>query len=87
MDTAIDQPKSWRNAICLAEFKALSFDCYRTLIDWESGMIAALKPLTDRARKKLSSNDNEILEAHATTRIDSRILSARSSISSATTGS
>lgn len=26
-------------------FEALSFDCYGTLIDWESGMIAALEPL------------------------------------------
>jgi 2-haloacid dehalogenase len=47
----------------LADFKVLTFDCYGTLIDWESGMFAALKPLTDRVRKKLSRN--EILEAHA----------------------
>ena len=47
----------------LTDFKALTFDCYGTLIDWESGMIAALKPLTDRAQSPLSRND--ILEAHA----------------------
>ncbi|MEZ0211919.1 MAG: haloacid dehalogenase, partial [Xanthobacteraceae bacterium] len=32
----------------LSDFKALTFDCYGTLIDWESGMVAGLKPLTDR---------------------------------------
>ncbi|TIR54720.1 MAG: haloacid dehalogenase, partial [Mesorhizobium sp.] len=30
----------------LTDFKALTFDCYGTLIDWESGMIEGLKPLT-----------------------------------------
>ncbi len=29
----------------LRDFKALSFDCYGTLIDWESGLFAALQPL------------------------------------------
>ena len=47
----------------LTDFKVLTFDCYGTLIDWESGMIAALKPLTDKVKKPLSRND--ILEAHA----------------------
>jgi 2-haloalkanoic acid dehalogenase type II len=47
----------------LADFKALTFDCYGTLIDWESGMIEALKPLTQRVGRALSRN--EILEAHA----------------------
>ncbi len=47
----------------LMDFKALTFDVYGTLIDWESGMIAGLKPLTDRISKPLSRDD--ILEAHA----------------------
>ena len=47
----------------LAGFKALTFDCYGTLIDWESGMIEALKPLTGKAPRKLTRD--EILEAHA----------------------
>jgi 2-haloacid dehalogenase len=47
----------------LTDFKALTFDCYGTLIDWESGMIEALKPLTSKAPRPLSRN--EILEAHA----------------------
>jgi 2-haloacid dehalogenase len=47
----------------LTDFKALTFDCYGTLIDWESGMVAALRPLTRRVSKPLTRN--EILEAHA----------------------
>lgn len=47
----------------LTQFKALTFDCYGTLIDWESGMIAALKPLTDAVGPELTRN--RVLEAHA----------------------
>ena len=46
----------------LTDFKALTFDCYGTLIDWESGMIAGLKPLTDRVGRGLPRD--QILEAH-----------------------
>ena len=47
----------------LTDFKALTFDVYGTLIDWESGMIAGLKPLTDKVHSALSHN--EILQSHA----------------------
>lgn len=47
----------------LSDFKALTFDVYGTLIDWESGMVNALKPLTDKVRNSLTRDD--ILEAHA----------------------
>ncbi len=47
----------------LRDFKALTFDVYGTLIDWESGMVAGLKPLTDRVSRRLTRD--EILEAHA----------------------
>lgn len=47
----------------LSDFKALTFDCYGTLIDWESGMVEALKPLTSRMKKSLPRD--HILEAHA----------------------
>jgi 2-haloacid dehalogenase len=47
----------------LTDFKALSFDCYGTLIDWESGMIKGLTPLTERLDGRLSRDD--ILSAHA----------------------
>jgi 2-haloalkanoic acid dehalogenase type II len=38
----------------LPEFKVLTFDCYGTLIDWESGIYAALQPLLARAAPGLS---------------------------------
>jgi 2-haloalkanoic acid dehalogenase type II len=47
----------------LTDFKALTFDVYGTLIDWESGMIAGLKPLTDQLASP--PERNAILEAHA----------------------
>jgi putative hydrolase of the HAD superfamily len=47
----------------LTDFKALTFDCYGTLIDWEAGMIEALRPLTDKLAKPPSRN--AVLEAHA----------------------
>jgi len=47
----------------LSDFKVLTFDCYGTLIDWETGLLEALKPLTDRVPRKLSGN--EILETFA----------------------
>jgi 2-haloacid dehalogenase len=33
----------------LADFRVLSFDCYGTLVDWESGILTALRPLVRRA--------------------------------------
>jgi 2-haloacid dehalogenase/putative hydrolase of the HAD superfamily len=47
----------------LSDFKVLTFDCYGTLIDWESGMAAALAPIAARAPAPLSRD--AILEAHA----------------------
>src|SRR6185436_14944519 len=41
----------------------LTFDCYGTLIDWESGMFEALQPLVSRALHPLSRD--EVLAAHA----------------------
>jgi 2-haloacid dehalogenase len=47
----------------LSEFKVLTFDCYGTLIDWETGMLAALRPLAAKAARPLT--DDAVLEAHA----------------------
>jgi len=47
----------------LSDYKALTFDTYGTLIDWESGILAALRPLTDRVAQKLTRD--QILQAHA----------------------
>lgn len=35
----------------LSQFSTLTFDCYGTLIDWESGLYKALQPLLERAGK------------------------------------
>jgi 2-haloacid dehalogenase len=47
----------------LSDFKVLTFDCYGTLIDWESGIVEALRPLTSKVNRALTRD--EILEAHA----------------------
>ena len=41
----------------LRDFGVLSFDCYGTLIDWETGLIAALAPLLDRLPTPPSRDD------------------------------
>ena len=33
----------------ISDFSALTFDCYGTLVDWESGMLAALAPWLERS--------------------------------------
>jgi 2-haloacid dehalogenase len=47
----------------LTDFRALSFDCYGTLIDWESGITAALAPLA--AKSPLRRSREEMLESFA----------------------
>jgi 2-haloacid dehalogenase len=37
----------------LTDFKVLTFDCYGTLIDWESGILAALRPLLEKSGDKI----------------------------------
>lgn len=36
------------NTASLTGFKALSFDCYGTLIEWEPGLLGALRPILDQ---------------------------------------
>ena len=45
----------------LSEFRSLSFDCYGTLIDWEAGIVAALRPWLDRNGANVAKDD--ILDA------------------------
>jgi 2-haloacid dehalogenase len=40
-----------------SRFKALSFDCYGTLIDWETGILAELTPWADRHGLRVSADD------------------------------
>ncbi|BDI18855.1 haloacid dehalogenase [Nostoc cf. commune SO-36] len=45
------------------QYKALTFDCYGTLIDWENGILGVLKPLLLAHNTNL--DDNQILELFA----------------------
>lgn len=47
----------------LSDFAVLSFDCYGTLIDWESGLLTALAAL--RNRSAVAMSDDQVLEAFA----------------------
>jgi len=47
----------------LTDFKVLTFDCYGTLIDWETGILNALQPLIDRSHHSLASD--QVLECYA----------------------
>jgi 2-haloacid dehalogenase len=47
----------------LTDFKVLTFDCYGTLIDWESGILAALRPLLGKLGGKV--DDEAALVAYA----------------------
>jgi 2-haloacid dehalogenase len=47
----------------LESFSALTFDCYGTLIDWEAGILAALRPWA--AARRVAADDEELLAAFA----------------------
>jgi len=47
----------------LARFKVLTFDCYGTLIDWESGIFSALRPMLARHHQRIS--DVGLLELYS----------------------
>jgi 2-haloacid dehalogenase len=52
-----------RLAVTLTDFGVLTFDCYGTLIDWESGIFTALQPLLSRAGVRMTRDAG--LEAFA----------------------
>jgi 2-haloacid dehalogenase len=47
----------------LTDFDTLTFDCYGTLIDWETGIMDGLRSLLDRVTKPLDRD--QVLAAHA----------------------
>ena len=49
-------------------FKCLSFDCYGTLIDWETGLLAMLRSIFSRHRAEVG--DQEILQSYAAAETD-----------------
>lgn len=52
-----------------SKYKFLSFDCYGTLIDWENGILSAVKPVLSNHNIKLQ--DKQILESYA--KIESKL--------------
>lgn len=46
-----------------ADFDALSFDCYGTLIDWEAGIASVLSPWA--AARRLTTTEEELLTRYA----------------------
>jgi 2-haloacid dehalogenase len=44
------------------QFACLTFDCYGTLIDWETGILGALRPLLEA--HEVSAGDEELLELY-----------------------
>lgn len=49
--------------IDFSRYECLTFDCYGTLVDWEAGMLAAIKPVL--AAHHRSESDEKILELYA----------------------
>ena len=47
----------------LRQFDVITFDCYGTLIDWETGLLNALRPMRSLAPQRAS--DHDVLEAYA----------------------
>jgi 2-haloacid dehalogenase len=51
------------STIDFTAFDALTFDCYGTLIDWETGILNGLRPVLDA--HGVERDDNALLEAYA----------------------
>ena len=47
----------------LTSYRALSFDCYGTLIDWEAGLLGVLRPWADEVA--LDTDDEALLATYA----------------------
>jgi 2-haloacid dehalogenase len=47
----------------LSRFKILTFDCYGTMIDWETGIFSALRPILEAHNKKIA--DAALLELYS----------------------
>ncbi len=50
------------SSIDFTAFDALTFDCYGTLIDWEAGLLGALRPVVQA--HGIERGDDELLEAY-----------------------
>jgi 2-haloacid dehalogenase len=52
-----------RSMLNFAQFRLLSFDCYGTLIDWETGIFSALRPILEAHGKTIA--DSELLRLYS----------------------
>jgi 2-haloacid dehalogenase len=59
-----------------SKFECLTFDCYGTLIDWESGILSALKPLLANHHRELA--DEKLLELYGTFEVQAEASEYRS---------
>jgi 2-haloacid dehalogenase len=48
---------AWRLAFDLSRFSIITFDCYGTLIDWETGILGAVRPILSAHDAHLSDVD------------------------------
>src|SRR4029079_5438170 len=58
------RPAMAREQLDYRRFGALTFDCYGTLIDWETGILRGLRATLDR--HGIDAPDDELLELYAT---------------------
>jgi len=49
--------------LAFSRFKVLTFDCYGTMIDWETGIFSALRPII--TAHKIKMEDSALLELYA----------------------
>lgn len=52
-----------RPSLDFSRFTCLTFDCYGTLVDWETGILVALRPLL--GSRGVSVSDTEVLQSFA----------------------
>ncbi len=57
------QRRDWVKEMNWQQFDWISFDCYGTLIDWESGILGYLRPLL--RKKACSASDAQILNLYS----------------------
>src|SRR5690606_48707 len=62
-DTRPSSTPEQKSSMRLGDFSVLTFDCYGTLIDWESGICAAFGPWLER--RGVSATPEQILAAFA----------------------
>src|SRR4051794_5531969 len=50
------------------DFRVITFDCYGTLIDWETGILRALRPMMEQ--HGVAADDKALLETYAQAEVE-----------------